>query len=149
ADLRGLPARIFAILPRAIQSVELGGPSEPIAAGHEFAWSVKVLSDRRQEIRTSVPVRVLLRDSRGRNLGERIAAATAGGLTGTCMRPLNPPEKELPLEATELFSGLAAQLSLRVPAPDQPVPLTAARVEPTRAEPVQARTIGSLVKSRW
>jgi outer membrane protein assembly factor BamB len=149
ADLRGLPARIFAILPQAIRSVELGGPSEPIATGHEFAWSVKVLSDRRQEIRTSVPVRVLLRDSRGRKLGERIAAATAGGLTGTFMMPLNAHEKELTLEATELLSGLAAQLPLRVTAPDQPVTLTAARVEPTRAEPAPARTIGSLVKSRW
>ena len=44
ADLRGLPARIFAVLPEAIGSVELRGPSDGVAAGQEFAWSVKLLS---------------------------------------------------------------------------------------------------------
>ena len=105
-------------------------PSDRVAAGQEFAWSVKVLSDQRKEIRSSVPVRVQLRDGRGRILSERFAAATSGALTGTCMAPLNAPENELALEATELFSGLAAQLPLHVMAPDQPIRLMAATIEP-------------------
>ena len=95
ADLRSLPARIFAVLPEAIRSVDLHGPSDGVAAGQEFAWSVKVLSDQRKEIRSSVPVRVQLRDSRGRILSERFAATTAGGLAGTFVAPLNAPENEL------------------------------------------------------
>lgn len=149
ADLRSLPARIFAVLPEAIRSVDVHGPSDAVAAGQEFAWSVKVLSDQRKEIRSSVPVRVQLRDSRGRILSERFAATTAGGLAGTFVTPLDAPEKELTLEATELFGGLAAQLPLRVTAPDQPVALTAATVEPTRAEPVRAGSTGSPGKSHW
>jgi outer membrane protein assembly factor BamB len=149
ADLRDLPARIFAVLPEAIRSVDLRGPSDGVAAGHEFAWSVKVVSDQGNEIRSSVPVRVQLRDSRGRILNQRFAAATAGGLTGKFTAPLNATEKELTLEATELFSGLTAQLPLRATALDQPVTLTAATVEPSRAEPVPAGAIGSSGKRRW
>jgi outer membrane protein assembly factor BamB len=149
ADLRSLPARIFAVLPEAIRSVELRGPRDGVAAGHEFAWSVKVLSQQRKEIRASVPVRLQLRDGRGRILSERFAAATAEGLSGTFMTPQSAFDNELTLEATELFSGLAAQIPLRATAPDRPVALTTATVEPTSAEPVRASSIGRPGTSRW
>ena len=65
------------------------------------------------------------------------------------MTPLNAPENELTLEATELFSGLAAQLPLRVMAPAQPTTLTAAAVEPSQDQPARARSSGSPGKSHW
>jgi hypothetical protein len=149
ADLRTLPARVYARLPQAIHSVSLRGPSEAVAAGREFAWSARVLSPEQKAIRASVPVRVQLRDRHGRILSERIGAANDDGLSGTFTMPLNAREDDLTLEATELFSGLAAQVALRASAPDQPVSLVAAGAERDRIQPVPARSNGSPAKSRW
>src|SRR5262249_42158305 len=41
ADCRSLPARIFAVLPAAIDQVKLQGPDR-VAAGQPFSWSVAV-----------------------------------------------------------------------------------------------------------
>ncbi len=149
ADLRSLPARIYAVLPQAIRSVDLRGPGGAVAAGREFAWSVKLLSDRRTEIRAGVPVRVQLRDGRSRILAERFAAATAEGLAGTFTMPIEAAGTQVSLEATELFSGIAAQLTVPAAEPDRPVSLMAASVEPARAEPAPARSIGSPARSGW
>src|SRR5262249_33393948 len=55
ADLRDLPARLYAILPAAIARVELRGPKR-IKAGQGFAWSAEVQDADGKPIRTTVPL---------------------------------------------------------------------------------------------
>src|SRR5205085_9840778 len=57
ADLRGLPARVYALLPAAIGQVEIKAPKN-IAAGQAFSWSVQVEDDAGKVIDAAVPIHV-------------------------------------------------------------------------------------------
>jgi len=94
ADLRSLPSRLYAILPKPIRDVRLNVPRK-VKAGETFSWRVSVPG-----LKTSIPVRLRLLDSGG-IIEERFVAADT---EGTMTVPLNATGK-LVLEATELFGG--------------------------------------------
>src|SRR5262249_31973906 len=98
ADLRSLPARLYAILPAAIARVELRGPKR-VQAGQRFAWSAQVQDTDGRTIRTSIPLRVRLLAG-DHVLDEQFTAATgsaspvasAPGAGGTLRAVLNAGE---------------------------------------------------------
>jgi outer membrane protein assembly factor BamB len=123
ADLRSLPARVFAILPKPIAGVELKGPAA-VHAGQPCAWSVRVHDGSGSSIAAGVPVRVRLLTANGTVLDERFAAAGSKGASGSMVVPLNAAG-ELRLEATDLFGGTSSSLRLSLPQPAGPVDLAA------------------------
>jgi outer membrane protein assembly factor BamB len=129
ADLRCLPARLFALLPAVIAQVELRGPKK-VKAGQAFAWSAQVQDEDGKAIRASVPLRLRLLDSSGRALEEQFTAAGSKGASGTMRCPLNAAPGEQVLEVTELFSGQTARLRLAVAAMAAPLPLDAVKEQP-------------------
>jgi hypothetical protein len=82
ADLRCLPARLYALLPAAIAAVELRGPPT-VKAGQLFAWSAEVQDAGGKAIRASIPLRLRLLDANGHVLDEQYAAAGSKGARGT------------------------------------------------------------------
>jgi outer membrane protein assembly factor BamB len=123
ADLRSLPARLYAVLPAAIARVELRGPKR-VRAGGAFAWSASVQDGDGRPIRASVPVRVRLLDAGGRVLDEELTAAGSKGALGTMRALLNAAPGAQTLEATELFSGRTARLPIAVEAAAGPARLS-------------------------
>jgi outer membrane protein assembly factor BamB len=113
ADLRTLPGRIYTMLPAAISSVALRGPST-LSAGQSFAWWAQVRDGSGKPIATTVPLRVRLLASDGGVLQERFLASPAGGVRGEFTAPWNAPAGAQVLEATELFSGKSVRLSIAV-----------------------------------
>ena len=133
ADCRSIPARIFAILPAAIERVELAGPAA-VRAGQPLAWRVRVRDGRGKVLAASVPVSVRLVAADGTVVAEQHAAAGSKGAGGTIRVPLNVPPGALRLEAAELFSGKGARLTvkasptalpIRAAVDDAPAPATA------------------------
>ncbi|MBX9693392.1 MAG: WD40 repeat domain-containing protein [Cyanobacteria bacterium] len=114
ADCRSMPARIFAILPAAIDRVEVSGP-EVVDAGERFVWSVKVQDRSAHTIRASIPVRARLLDSSGEVLEERFVAAGSMGASGVFMTSINgSPREARAIEVTELITGKSARLAFKV-----------------------------------
>jgi outer membrane protein assembly factor BamB len=113
ADCRSLPARVFAVLPAAIARVELRGPAT-VEAGARLAWSLSVQDTGGAAIRASVPLRLRLLGAGGEVLDERFTAAGAAGAKGDMTAPLNGHDGAVTLEATELFSGKSARVSIKV-----------------------------------
>ncbi|MDR3634916.1 MAG: hypothetical protein P4L84_14020 [Isosphaeraceae bacterium] len=114
ADLRTLPARLYAILPAPIAQISAQAPRS-LAAGQELSWSVSVEDDRRRAIRASLPVWVRLLAADGSLIAERNAAADGeGGLKGTFTLPLNISPGPAVFEAIELVSGKSARLEITV-----------------------------------
>ena len=139
ADLRSLPARIFAILPAPIAQVELSGP-RTVKAGQRLAWSVRVIDKWDRTVKASVPIRVRLLAPDGAVLEERFLSADPRGGGGILTAPLlTTPKGKLALEATELFSGRSATLDIR-PAAVEPMKLTA-QPAPPRAPLAPATTM--------
>jgi outer membrane protein assembly factor BamB len=143
ADLRTLPARVFAILPKPIAGVELKGPAA-VRASQPFAWNVRVHDDAGKAIATSVPVRVRLFGANGIVLDERFIASGSKGISGTMTVPLNATG-ELTLEATELFSGTSSSLRVSVPQQAGAADLTAFAVGAT----VDAASVGKPGRAVW
>jgi outer membrane protein assembly factor BamB len=113
ADLRSLPARLYAILPAPIAQIELKAP--PAAkAGQRLAWQIRVQDAAGQTIPAPIPVRVRLLGADGSVLAEQFAAAGAQGAADTFAAPVNAPKASVTVEATELLSGRTAALSLAV-----------------------------------
>jgi hypothetical protein len=113
ADCRDLPARIFAVLPTAIDRVTLETP-ERVAAGRAFQWSVAVEDANALPIAASIPVRVRLLAADGGVLDEQFVAAGSRGASGTMIACLNAPGENI-LEATELFSGKTIRTPIQTP----------------------------------
>jgi outer membrane protein assembly factor BamB len=122
ADLRCLPARLYAVLPAAIARVELRGPKRA-NPGQAFGWSAEVQDGDGKALRASVPLLVRLLDAEGRVLDELFTAAGSKGSKGTMRLALNAAPGAQVLEATELFSGQMACLSIAVQAPAGPLNL--------------------------
>ncbi|MFO0841448.1 MAG: PQQ-binding-like beta-propeller repeat protein [Gemmataceae bacterium] len=143
ADLRSLPARLYALLPRAIDQVALKGP-EAVRAGQEFAWSVGVNDAAGRPIAAGVPVRVRLLAAGGEVLDEQFTSSGSKGTTGSMRVPLNAPV-DLRLEATELFSGKSGVLGVRAQQTAGPADLTGAAKAPVG----EASSAGKPGRSPW
>jgi outer membrane protein assembly factor BamB len=112
-DLRSMPARLYAILPRPIKGVGMeydpplviGGPPPTV-----LKWTATV-GDDAAEIDASLPIRVTLRDQFGRVLHETI---TAGGRTGAKGETVFPPDlnDNYALEVMDLVSGIRQGLTV-------------------------------------
>jgi len=97
ADLRYTGARLYAVLPRAIEKLDVA-VSGPLDAGQTVTWTATVPG-----IEARLPLHVTLRDAAGGLLDERFT--TTG--TGTLTVPVNAA-LPVALEATELISGRKA-----------------------------------------
>jgi hypothetical protein len=140
ADLRSLPARLYAILPAPIAAVALRGPKR-VKAGQAFAWSAEVQDRDGQPISASIPVRVRLLAG-DQVLEEQFTAASgSNGASGNLQAMLNAAEA-LTLEVTELFSGRTARLPITVQSRTGPVSLNAAESPPDAAADTAARGDG-------
>ena len=111
ADLRSVPARIFAILPAAIEQVVLRGP-KAVMPGQTFAWNVALQDVRKSAIEASIPVQVRLLANDGSILDTQYVAATGNGVVGSFTLPVNTPLGALTLEATELLSRKSARMTV-------------------------------------
>ena len=112
ADLRSLPARLFAILPSRIDAVDLSAPRR-VDAGREIAWTANVLDPRGHPIDANIPLRVELRASDGSVIRAQ-TLSTRGGQAASerWTMPLDPPAGPLSLRTVELISGKAATLAV-------------------------------------
>src|SRR5262249_15549092 len=122
ADLRSLPARLYAVLPAPIERGALRGPKQ-LKARQAFAWSAEVQDGEGKAIRASVPLRLRLLDAGGRVLEEQFTAVGAKGTGGTMRSVRNAAPGTQTLEVTELFSGQTARLAITVEAPPRPASL--------------------------
>jgi outer membrane protein assembly factor BamB len=143
ADLRNLPARLFAVLPSTIERVELSGPKS-VRAGQAFAWSVKVKDAAGKPIAAGIPLRLRLLASDRTELSVDHLAAGSQGVSGVLTAPLNAQAGNLILQATELFSGLGAEVAFAVASPDPVLFLTAAPA--AGGPPAAAEAAGSPLK---
>lgn len=100
ADLRSLPARLFAILPSAIDRLDLR--CSPIKPGERVSWEVRILDPEGKPIRASIPIRVRLMNGPSL-LEEWTGGAGSGGAHGSFLVPLNAAP--LSIDAVELLSG--------------------------------------------
>jgi len=115
ADLRTLPMRIYAILPAAINSIELTGPNTAVTAGQPISWQVRVLDSGSNAIAASIPIRLRLYATDGVTvLQELFTAAGSAGATGTLTVPRNAVGGSAKLEAAELLSGKCAVQTITV-----------------------------------
>ena len=92
ADLRDVPARVYASLPTAIDSLKLIGPEE-VAAGEPIAWHVDVLDRNGRPIPAAIPLEMKLLAEDGAVLVEKFAAVlltfcsppgSSRSIAGTC-----------------------------------------------------------------
>jgi hypothetical protein len=113
ADLRDLPARIFAVLPEAIARVDLEA-SAP-RPGERAAWSVRVVGASGKPIRAAIPISVTLSDRSG-SIETWRGAAGSSGAQGSFLVPVNAEEPAL--AAVELLSGRTAGAAPPPPATD-------------------------------
>ncbi len=111
-DCLTLPARIFAILPRAIDHVSIKAPDN-VQAGESISWELQV-SDSQGAVPASVPVRVRLLGSGGQVLEERFLPALSGIASGSIVAPLNAPGGKVVVEGTELITGKKSSVAVVV-----------------------------------
>ena len=130
ADLRTMPARLYAVLPRKIAKVVVRGPKR-IKRGQPFDWSATVLDDQGRPVDASVPIRVTLftsdmqYDSRG--FVERFTSARGSQGTAANEMPLILPlnvarraiearhgEEPAVLGVTELLSGVTTTIEIPI-----------------------------------
>ena len=97
ADLRFSHARLYAVLPRAIRSLELRVP-KALKPGQNFEWTATVPG-----IEAKLPLQIMLRDGRGGLIEERFTTTGSGTLTV----PINAT-MPVSVSATELISGKRA-----------------------------------------
>ena len=138
ADLRTVPARLYAILPATIEQVALAGP-QAVAAGQAFSWRVAVQDAQGNTLAASLPVRVRLLAADGTVWEEKFLASAADGLRGTSWMPWNAAGTAT-LEATELVTGKVATLAMAVPPAATPASFAGAATAPTAASPGHAAT---------
>lgn len=122
ADLRTLPARLYAILPAPIAQVVLRGP-KTARAGQPFNWTVAVRDANGKAINAGIPVQVRFLGGDGSVLASLATSTLGGETTGAFTAPLNPPAGTLVLEATELLSGKTARLPVSMTSATAPVVL--------------------------
>lgn len=137
ADLRYSQARLYAVLPGAIRTLELQAPQE-LKPGQTFTWTATVPG-----IKAALPLRVELRDSKGVLLDERFTTTGSGTLTVplTAAMPVS-------FAATELVSGKSSGVGVQVagvsqaPPPDIPRTNTLNQPFTIHDSPFTARRFG-------
>ena len=102
-DLRSMPARLFAILPKPIESVSLKA-TDKLKAGQALSWELAVNGPK-----MSYPVRLRLVDADGTVMQESFPIKSSG----TMIVPINAGPS-VTLEAIELISGKKAQQQVQV-----------------------------------
>jgi len=100
ADLRYGGARVYAVVPGAIQSLELQAPKE-LKAGQTFTWTATVPG-----LKARLPLHVELRDAAGALLDERFTTTGTGSFTV----PVNAA-MPVTFSAAELISGKSSSAS--------------------------------------
>lgn len=111
ADLRSLPARLYAVLPAPISRLEL-----KTSPGDRIEWTLRVVDDSGRPIRASIPVRVRLR-SGSSTLEEWTGGAGSAGARGSFPAPVNAGA--LTVDAVELLSGKTAGIDVVAPIDDR------------------------------
>ena len=111
ADLRTVPMRVYAILPKAIARVEAKAP-RTVANGDTLNYQVSVVDNAGVALRATIPLRIRLLDEKGTVLEERFDAAIAPELRGSFAVPWNLTSAALTLEVSELCSGQSAQVRI-------------------------------------
>ena len=94
SDLRYSQARLYAVLPRAIEQLRLTITGKMLP-GQTFTWKADVPG-----ITASLPLHLELRDATGNLLDERFTTTGSGNIAV----PINAPTP-VTLSATELISG--------------------------------------------
>ena len=113
ADLRSLPFRIYAVLPKAIDHVQLTGPNTSVTCGQPFNWIVTVCDSTNTPLAASIPVHVQLLAADGVTLlREQYAGVTSAGVSGTFVLPANLVGGSPILKATELFTGTSSSQTI-------------------------------------
>ena len=113
ADLRSLPFRIYAVLPKAIDHVQLTGPNTSVTCGQPFDWIVKVCDSTNTPIAASIPVHVQLLAADGVTvLHELYGGTTSAGISGSFLLPVNLVGGSPILKATELFTGTSSSQTI-------------------------------------
>ena len=103
ADMRTVPLRLYAILPKPIEAISLAAP-EKVNAGSDVTWQWSV-----QGPKMTYPVRLRLIDADGTVLEETYPVKDSGTFTvPTIVGPT------MTLEAVELISGKTAQRQVQV-----------------------------------
>jgi outer membrane protein assembly factor BamB len=114
ADLRTMGARLYAVLPQAIDGVALQGPSR-IDAGAALAYRLTIRGPAGAPIPANLPVRIRLTDANGTVIEARDTGTDAkGSASGQITVPVNITGEKLTLEATELISGKVARVAMTV-----------------------------------
>jgi hypothetical protein len=114
ADLRHVPARLYAILPRAIDHVDVEAPAR-VEGGGDVVWSAAVADDAGRPLDASVPVRVRMLTAGGVVLRDEPTATPAGGrVFGRWTVPFDAPAGPLRLEVVERMSGRASSARIDV-----------------------------------
>ena len=135
ADLREVPARLFALLPEAIGSVAL----QTAASAHPaetVQWRVQVMGAGGKPLDAAVPVwvRAICGD---RLLAETYTVAGTAGATGQFTVPLDTAAP-IVVSAAELFSGLAESATVAVAQTAPAAAVTAATQPAEKAAPAEA-----------
>jgi hypothetical protein len=124
ADMRSMPARLFAILPKPIANVAIHCSKEA-QAGRAFGAVVFVLDGAGKPIDSNIPLRLRLLAADGTLLEERFTQAADGRSVTNWTLPLNTATGPVKLEAVELFGGKKAKVSINVVDRALPVPFGA------------------------
>jgi outer membrane protein assembly factor BamB len=118
ADLRDLPARLFAVLPRPIAKVDLDVPGQ-VVAGQSLPWRVVVRDDRGAPVPAALPVRVQLLAADGSTLEEQAAATSPNGDARDRWTVPVESSGHVVVRAVDLVAGIEVRASVAV----SPVPL--------------------------
>jgi len=112
ADLRTMPARLYAMLDEPIAKVSLLAPAQ--AGARTVSWIVQVLNAKDAPLSASVPVRVRLLAADGGVIEECTVAALGDTAQVTFAIPAGMTD--VSVEATELFSGLTVAVKCKAEA---------------------------------
>jgi WD40 repeat protein len=129
ADLRTLPARLYAILPQPIGHVTLMAPAM-VRRGDVVNWTGSI-----NGVHLSLPIRVQLLDVAGNLLEDRCLAAPDGHVSGGFTVPVNVGGDRLTLRFDELISGKTTHREIQIVDP-LPAGTLASSAAPTLARPV-------------
>jgi outer membrane protein assembly factor BamB len=135
ADLRTMPARLYAILPAPLERVVVRGPAT-VKAGRAFAWEAKVLGPGGKPFRARLPIRARLLGHDGAVLAEEYTSTWGERSHATFVVPLNAPPRPASLEVVDLIAGKSARLEVPVTAAGRPVSLLPPDARPEESAPL-------------
>ncbi len=126
ADLRSMPARLYAILPAPISQVAIGSVKS-VSAGQILKWTAFVQDIKGKPIQAGIPLRIRLLSADGIVLDESFITADANGTKGITNIPLTATAT-VTLMATELITGKEVKQIIAV-VPAKPAELSIAATD--------------------